>query len=1485
MGWLSGYAYRKKVTISGSSGAGENYQVKLSIGSSSGGDFHLEGHCEDFPNDIRFTDDDGTTLLDYWIEDSSQDPITVWIKVKDSLDNNVDIYIYYGNPSATSGSDGDATFEFFDDFEGTSLDSDKWTTRQGSIGVDGNGNLLLEGTSGTRGIIDGNTSFSIGSALRVKAKCSQTDARFNHFCSMRKSGDWNYRGADTYVGSSNEDIYFLTANEGNTSSTNWTPNTPTDWHIYESTWRSGESKVFQDDNLKATLTSNIPTVDQVVVFYEGNVVNGNIHVDWVFVRKYVSPEPSFSSVGSEEKGYFTCSDMVSLLDESFGGGPITRSCTDILDSISSSSCFKFATWLPGFAYRKRLTISGSSGAGEGYQIKLKIGSSSGGDFHLNGHCDNFPNDIRFTKDDGLSPLSYWIEDPTQDPITVWVKIEDDLSNDVDVYCYYGSSLADSLSNGDATFEFFDDFSETSVVNYFASNGMYRPFMSASATYHNGKTFIVWQGTNGDPYAIEYNHTSHTFSSQYKVGDSPLVNDGHGGPALLRDGSGYLHVFYGSRGGGCSGENCYVQYAKSTNPDDITSWVDKGHIGPSRCTYPRPVLVGSDIYLFLFNNRYDKCVMLYIKSSDGGETWSSSKDIIDFGESYSIYYRNVELEGDSKIHIVWRIYDHNAGKRLHVYHAYLNLSDLHMYSMDGTDLGEVINKSEADEHCKVFDSGDNQTQMMKVHLDSDGTPYIIFSHDDNGWKFKFTKWNGSSWDSPITITTTDYFMNNLDFIVHSSSNIELYLTASGSSSGLGGDIEKWSWDGSSWTKIETILSEDDTDFPPNDPYIVQNFNPELKVVFSENKYDYSTPLKVFAYGDSGFVQSVEYNIDWDGKWQSEKQSYYDIIEENSNPVLRLKSVGSGWSDAIYSKSSFSDLKGFRYKVKFTTTDPCLYTGLAKDVPLSEWIFLFDCDNGLRYLSTSGSSTTIWNSVVANKWYEVIAIKKDTNTWHFELYEDGVEKVNEDRTNVTSESSKYLTLFRYDNADVAYADEFYVRKYADPEPSFNSTQAEEGPVFTCGDTLANLSRNWWAVHGSSFDIFSSSSLSSARIEFGPVCLDILNALDSPNSLLSMISRSQDSLGLIDSSASLIILLLNAVDSIDTSDGCTLSFSLTSSCLDVLHAIDSASYPLANVVSCLDSLGTQDSISSFLSMLCQSKDNIGGADGETSQLSVERALLDILAFQDTSAYLAGIIASASDILNTQGLNSVRLIFSCSSIDVVKNVDGGGVNVTFHLSGDDILKGADYVSGNLQVLLDSLAVFKNTDQSASSLLGFILRSASDVLDMYDLNTTTLQISSSSIDIFRTEDNSSINITFHLNSADVFKNSDSTILHLQALLSALETLKANDSSTASVFAEILASASDLLATSDYNTVRLEFLGSTIDIAESIDSVASNITLHLNSSDLFGGTDKVTAKLEALLSAISKFKSSDESQTHEVVYGVPIKIFKAQHKVLVFRAE
>jgi len=37
-----------------------------------------------------------------------------------------ELQVWYGNPTATTTSDGDATYEFFDHFDGTDLDSEKW---------------------------------------------------------------------------------------------------------------------------------------------------------------------------------------------------------------------------------------------------------------------------------------------------------------------------------------------------------------------------------------------------------------------------------------------------------------------------------------------------------------------------------------------------------------------------------------------------------------------------------------------------------------------------------------------------------------------------------------------------------------------------------------------------------------------------------------------------------------------------------------------------------------------------------------------------------------------------------------------------------------------------------------------------------------------------------------------------------------------------------------------------------------------------------------------------------------------------------------------------------------------------------------------------------------------------------------------------------------------------------------------------------------
>jgi len=58
--------------------------------------------------------------LNYWIEEYTEESsATVWVKVPSIPESGVKtIYMYYGNSTVESESDGDAVFEFFDDFLG-----------------------------------------------------------------------------------------------------------------------------------------------------------------------------------------------------------------------------------------------------------------------------------------------------------------------------------------------------------------------------------------------------------------------------------------------------------------------------------------------------------------------------------------------------------------------------------------------------------------------------------------------------------------------------------------------------------------------------------------------------------------------------------------------------------------------------------------------------------------------------------------------------------------------------------------------------------------------------------------------------------------------------------------------------------------------------------------------------------------------------------------------------------------------------------------------------------------------------------------------------------------------------------------------------------------------------------------------------------------------------------------------------------------------
>ncbi|TET53964.1 MAG: DUF2341 domain-containing protein, partial [Actinobacteria bacterium] len=111
---------RAPITIDNSTASSlTDYQVRIDVpyNSAMNADY----------SDLRFTDSDGTTQLNFWLEQSNINGADVWVKVPSiPASSSKDIYVYYGNAGAISESNGDGTFLFFDDFEDGTIDTTKW---------------------------------------------------------------------------------------------------------------------------------------------------------------------------------------------------------------------------------------------------------------------------------------------------------------------------------------------------------------------------------------------------------------------------------------------------------------------------------------------------------------------------------------------------------------------------------------------------------------------------------------------------------------------------------------------------------------------------------------------------------------------------------------------------------------------------------------------------------------------------------------------------------------------------------------------------------------------------------------------------------------------------------------------------------------------------------------------------------------------------------------------------------------------------------------------------------------------------------------------------------------------------------------------------------------------------------------------------------------------------------------------------------------
>jgi hypothetical protein len=291
--WLSGWGYRKQVTVTN---AIASYQTKILVGESSGAsgeEVDCGGKCQADFDDLRFTGSDGTTLLDYWIESitgtTPNQLATVW--VENGATPSTTCYMYYGKADATAVSNGDNTFIFFDDFPGSSLNTSKWTSG-GTVSVSG-GECTMGVGSGWN-TITSNTVVGVNTRFYARSK-STIIVDYIGMLGVVKDG-YNYHhimntaGANTRLWSYKDGANYQDRDSGVAKDTSY--------HIWQTCRNSNTNVLFyRDGSLRYTESTTVMTYDASI--WLGAYNPGQLVADYCFIAKYQATEPTWGSWGSE----------------------------------------------------------------------------------------------------------------------------------------------------------------------------------------------------------------------------------------------------------------------------------------------------------------------------------------------------------------------------------------------------------------------------------------------------------------------------------------------------------------------------------------------------------------------------------------------------------------------------------------------------------------------------------------------------------------------------------------------------------------------------------------------------------------------------------------------------------------------------------------------------------------------------------------------------------------------------------------------------------------------------------------------------------------------------------------------------------------------------------------------------------------------------------------------------------------------------------
>lgn len=297
--WLSGWDYRKSHEIIGNSTWGSsqtNYQMQFNVyrssGTDSGNSIYLGTKVLSDYDDLRFTTSDDT-LCDYWVQSSNSSVAVVWVEFPTITTGTNTFYVYYGNSSASSYSNGLNTFPLlFDTFDEASLNTTKWSFAGYVYKYTGYVNLYYGGQIYSDDINSLNTSTHFTAVL----KNTQTESIGYHRSSdgyyIQWAGDGSNIKLNAYNSIDGYDTYYYESrgiydiNEYEIKNAKNSSTYYTNCYI---------NNTLKDEENPSIIYSTYP----ILVYTSGSSSSSNLNLYEIFITNYQINEPIHSTYGSE----------------------------------------------------------------------------------------------------------------------------------------------------------------------------------------------------------------------------------------------------------------------------------------------------------------------------------------------------------------------------------------------------------------------------------------------------------------------------------------------------------------------------------------------------------------------------------------------------------------------------------------------------------------------------------------------------------------------------------------------------------------------------------------------------------------------------------------------------------------------------------------------------------------------------------------------------------------------------------------------------------------------------------------------------------------------------------------------------------------------------------------------------------------------------------------------------------------------------------